>query len=103
MYAVIENGGKQYRVSEGDVIRMELIKAEPGDVVDADKVLMVQTGEGVKIGQPVVEGASVSLKIQQHGKGEKVIVYKYMAKKDYRKKQGHRQPYTEVLVEKIEA
>lgn len=102
MYAIIENGGKQYRVSQGDVVRMEKIQAEPGDVVGAEKVLLVADGSDVKVGRPAVDNATVSLKINGHGKGEKVIVYKYKPKKDYRRKQGHRQPYTEVVVEAIE-
>jgi large subunit ribosomal protein L21 len=103
VYAIIETGGKQYRVSEGDVLQIELIEAQAGDVVLADKVLAISGENGLKVGTPVVEGAKVSLKVNEHGRGEKIIVFKYKAKKNYRKKQGHRQPYTEVLVEKIEA
>lgn len=102
MYAIIETGGKQYRVSEGDVIRVEKLDAPVGETVLAEKVLAVGNGSELKVGTPVVEGAKVSLKVQSHGKGEKIIVFKYKPKKNYRRKQGHRQPYTEVLVEKIE-
>lgn len=102
MYAIIETGGKQYRVSEGDVIRVEKLDAPVGETVLAEKVLAVGNGDDLKVGTPVVEGAKVSLKVQNHGKGEKIIVFKYKPKKNYRRKQGHRQPYTEVLVEKIE-
>lgn len=97
MYAVIETGGKQYRVTEGDVIRIEKIDVEEGQTVDFDKVLIVGEGEDIKIGTPYVDEA-VSGKVLSHGKGEKVVIFKYKAKKDYRKKQGHRQPYTEVEI-----
>lgn len=102
MYAIIETGGKQYRVSEGDVLRVEKLDAPVGETVLVDKVLAVGNGEEMKVGTPLVEGAKVTLKVQNHGKGEKIIVFKYKPKNNYRKRQGHRQPYTEVLVEKIE-
>ena len=101
MYAVIEAGGKQYRVQEGDVITVEKIKAEVGEAVTFNTLLISAEGE-VKVGAPylneVVTGTGV-----EHGKGEKVIIFKYKAKKDYRKKTGHRQPYTKLVIEKIEA
>jgi len=103
MYAVIETGGKQYRVQEGDSLRVELLDAEVGSSVELDKVLMVSNGAEVKIGQPYVADAKVTLKVEEHGKGKKIVVFKFKAKKGYRKKQGHRQPYTKVTVEKIEA
>ncbi len=103
MYAVIQNGGKQFKVSEGDVVRMERIHADIDSVVEAEKVLMIANGTDVQIGQPIVEGAKVTLKVTSHGKGEKVKIFKYKPKTGYRKRQGHRQPYTEVVVEKIEA
>ncbi|MEI7884276.1 MAG: 50S ribosomal protein L21 [Clostridia bacterium] len=102
MYAIIENGGKQYRVSEGDVVSMEKIVAEIGSTIFAEKVLMVVNGENVKVGSPIVEAAKVTLKIVEHGKGKKVVIFKFKAKKNYRRKQGHRQPYTKVMIDKIE-
>lgn len=102
MYAIIENGGKQYKVSEGDMLRLEKLDAEVDSVIDAEKVLLVNDGSGVKVGTPTVDGAKVSLKVVEHGKDKKIIVYKFKAKKNYRRKQGHRQPYTEVIVEKIQ-
>ena len=103
MYAVVETGGKQYRVQEGDALRVELLDAEVGSTLELDKVLMVANGADVKVGQPYVAGAKVTVKVAEHGKGKKIIVFKYKAKKNYRKKQGHRQPFTKVVVEKIEA
>lgn len=103
MYAVIENGGKQYKVSEGDSIKMEKILAEAGTTLLAEKVLLINDGKATKVGVPTVEGAKVTLKVVEHGKGDKIIVYKFKAKKGYRRKQGHRQPFTEVVVEKIES
>ncbi|SHH49631.1 large subunit ribosomal protein L21 [Caloranaerobacter azorensis DSM 13643] len=101
MYAVIETGGKQYRVQEGDTLFVEKVAGNEGETVKFDKVLLVSNDGEVKIGKPFVEGATVDAKIVEHGKGKKIIVFKYKAKKDYRKKQGHRQPYTKVVIEKI--
>lgn len=103
MYAIIETGGKQYKVQEGDAIYIEKLDVNEGDVVTFDRVLLVSGDKGVSIGSPVVSGASVSAKVEKQGKGRKVIVYKYKAKKNYRRKQGHRQPYTKVVIEKIQA
>lgn len=103
MYAIIETGGKQYKVQEGDSLRVELLDAEVGNTVDVEKVLMVNKDGQVKVGNPFVEGAKVTLKVEEHGKGKKLVVFKFKAKKNYRKKQGHRQPYTQVVVEKIQA
>ena len=103
MYAIIKTGGKQYRVEEGLIIKVEKLEAETGDTVDFDKVLSVVDDNGPKFGKPLVEGAKVSGKVIDQGKDKKVIVFKYKRKKRYRKKTGHRQPYTRVLVEKIEA
>ncbi|RJX22530.1 MAG: 50S ribosomal protein L21 [Ammonifex sp.] len=100
MYAVIETGGKQYRVAEGQKLRVEKLEATVGDTVGA-KVLMVANEAGVQIGTPGIEGAEVLLKVLRHGRAKKIVVFKYKAKKNYRKKQGHRQPFTEVVVEKI--
>jgi large subunit ribosomal protein L21 len=101
MYAIIETGGKQYKVQEGDALKVELLDAEVGHTVEIDKVLMVSKDDQVKVGNPFVSGAKVVLKVQEHGKGKKIIVFKYKAKKNYRRKQGHRQPFTAVVVEKI--
>lgn len=101
MYAIIETGGKQYKVAEGDAIRVEKLNAEAGETVTFDKVLMI-SGEGeAKVGKPYVEAASVTGSVKANGRGKKVIVFKYKAKKGYSKKQGHRQPYTEVVIDKI--
>jgi large subunit ribosomal protein L21 len=101
MYAIIETGGKQYKVQEGDTLKVELLDAEVGQTVEIDKVLMVNKDGQVKVGNPFVAGAKVALKVQEHGKGKKIVVFKYKPKKNYRRKQGHRQPYTAVVVEKI--
>ncbi|MDS1029413.1 50S ribosomal protein L21 [Bacillota bacterium LX-D] len=103
MYAIIETGGKQYKVNEGDVLKVEKLPAAEGETVVVDKVLVVGEADNLKVGTPTVAGAKVSLKVKAHGKGEKIIIFKYKPKKGYRRKQGHRQPYTEVLVEKIDA
>ncbi len=100
MYAVIETGGKQYRVQEGDIITIEKIKAEVGETVAFDKVLVLSDGNDVKVGTPYLD-AAVTGSVVEHGKGQKVIIFKYKAKKDYRKKQGHRQPYTMVKIESL--
>ena len=100
MYAIIVTGGKQYKVSEGDVIFIEKLEAAEGDAVKFDKVLAIG-GEKTVIGTPVVEGASVDAKVVANGKGKKVIVFKYKPKKGEKTKQGHRQPYTKVQIEKI--
>lgn len=101
MYAIIETGGKQYKVQEGDSINVELLRAEVGDVVELDKVLMVSNGENIQVGAPYLPEVKVQAKIQSHGKGRKIIVYKYKSKKNYRRKQGHRQPFTKIAIEKI--
>jgi large subunit ribosomal protein L21 len=98
MYAIIETGGKQYRVTEGDVINIEKLLVWPGDEVVFDNVLILGDGDAVQIGTPYVEAAQVFGKVVENGKGQKVIIFKYKSKKDYRKKQGHRQPYTMVEI-----
>ncbi|MDD2498761.1 MAG: 50S ribosomal protein L21 [Desulfitobacteriaceae bacterium] len=103
MYAIIETGGKQYRVAEGDVLRVEKLSVEPEQTVEIEKVLAVNKDGAMSVGSPVVPGAKVVLKVLEHGKDKKIIVFKYKAKKNIRKKQGHRQPFTKVQVEKIEA
>ena len=102
MYAIIATGGKQYRVSEGDVIRVEKLGAEAGSEVTFDQVLAV-SDKKLKVGSPVVDGASVTATVVGEGKGKKVIVYKYKSKTGYHKKNGHRQAYTEVKIDKINA
>jgi len=101
MYAVIESGGKQYQVSSGMVIDVEKLPVEPGKEVEIDRVLMVVDGEKVKIGRPFVEGARVRALVQEHFKGPKIIVFKYRPKKRYRRKKGHRQIYTSLLIKEI--
>ena len=101
MQAIIVTGGKQYNVSEGDTLFIEKLDVNAGDAVVFDQVLAIVDGENSKFGTPVVEGASVEGKIVKNGKGKKVRVYKYKAKKGYHKRQGHRQPYTKVEIGKI--
>ncbi|MEH7074198.1 50S ribosomal protein L21 [Neobacillus drentensis] len=102
MYAIIETGGKQLKVEEGQAIYIEKLDVEAGETVTFDKVLFVG-GENVKVGSPVVAGATVTAKVEKQGRQKKIIVFKYKAKKNNRKKQGHRQPYTKVIIEKINA
>lgn len=103
MYAIVETGGKQYRVQEGDTLFVEKLAVEPGETVALDRVLAVEKDGQLRVGTPSVEGARVTFKVVRHGKGQKIIVFKYKAKKNYRRKKGHRQPFTQVTVEKIEA
>lgn len=98
MYAIIETGGKQYRVENGDQIAVEKLGVEDGAKVVFDKVLVVGDGADIKVGAPYVDGVTVEGNAIETGKGKKVIIFKYKAKKDYRKKQGHRQPYTMVKI-----
>mgnify|MGYP002625190925 CR=1 FL=1 len=100
-HAIIVTGGKQYRVAEGDVIFVEKLDAAAGESVKFDQVLAVLDGENSKIGAPTVEGAVVEAKVVKNGKGKKIRIFKYNAKKGYRKRQGHRQPYTKVEIGKI--
>ena len=101
MYAVIKTGGKQYSVKVGDVVYVEKLNAEDNSEVTFDQVLAVGEEGSVKVGAPVVEGASVEAKIVKNGKGKKIRIFKYNPKKGYRKRQGHRQPYTKVEIGKI--
>lgn len=103
MYAIIETGGKQYKVQEGDVIFVEKLSANEGDSITFDRVLAVSGANGLNVGSPLVAGATVTAKVEKHVKGEKIIVYKYKPKKNYHRKQGHRQPYTKVTIEAIKA
>ena len=101
MQAIIVTGGKQYVVNEGDTLFIEKLPVEAGDTVTFDQVLAIVDGENTKFGTPVVEGAKVDATVVKNGKGKKVRVYKYKAKKGYHKRQGHRQPYTKVEIGKI--
>lgn len=101
MYAILENGGKQYRVRQGDVVSLESIPAQAGSSVTFSEVLAVGQEGQLIIGKPYVENATVSGRIVGHGKAKKIVVFKYKAKKNYRRKQGHRQPFTRVIIESI--
>ena len=101
MYAIIESCGKQYKVAEGDVVFFEKLDAEEGKKVTFDKVILVSEEGKVQIGNPYVKGVKVEGKVVSHGKGKKIIVFKMKAKKNYRRKQGHRQPYTKVEITSI--
>lgn len=97
----MDNGDRQYKVSEGDRLRVERVSAEEGQVLNVDRVLMLVDGSEVKVGRPYLEGASVDLKVVGHGRADKVLVVKMKRRKNYRRTQGHRQHYSELLVESI--
>lgn len=99
MYAIIETGGKQYRVVDGDTLRIEKINAEVGETIYFENVLMIGEGADVKVGTPYIDGQKVAAEVVDHGRADKVVIFKYLPKKDSRKKQGHRQPYTEVKIQ----
>ena len=101
MFAIIETGGKQYKVSEGDIIFIEKLNAEEGTTVTFDQVIAVSGNDGLKVGAPTVAGASVTANVVKNGKGKKIYVLKYKAKKNEKKKIGHRQPYTKVQIQTI--
>jgi len=101
MFAVIESGGKQHQVSEGDSLQVDLLTEEEGSKVEFDKVLMISDGNDSKVGTPYLEKAKVTGKVVRHGKTEKLVVFKMKRRKGYRKTQGHRQDFTEVLIEAI--
>jgi len=101
MYAIIETGGKQYRAEEGKVIRVEKLPAEKGETVKFDRVLLLNKGEKAQVGKPFLDKTQVEGKVVRVGRDKKIIVFKYKAKKNYRRKQGHRQPYTDVLISSI--
>lgn len=103
MFAIIKTGGKQYKVQEGDVITVEKLSVADGETVEFNEVLMVSKDENAVIGTPTVEAATVTGKVMKHGRGKKIIVFKYKAKKNYHRKQGHRQAFTQVIIEKINA
>ncbi len=103
MYAVIKTGGKQYRVIPGERLKVEKLDGEVGSDVTLDQVLIVADGENVTIGSPIIVGATVKAKVLSHGRGDKVMIFKFRRRKHYRKTQGHRQSYTEIQIENIAA
>lgn len=103
MYAIIKTGGKQYKVAEGDSVFVEKLDAEEGSSVTFDEVILVANGDDVKVGTPLVDGAKVTAKVEKQGKEKKVVTFKYKPKKHSHSKYGHRQPYTKVIIESIEA
>lgn len=103
MFAVIQTGGKQYKIAEGETVKVEKLDAVAGDKVTLDQVLMLKDDNGAtKIGDPLVKGAKITAQVLEQGRGKKITVYKYKKRKNQRKKQGHRQAYTKLLIEKIE-
>ncbi len=102
MYAIIKTGGKQYKVEEGETVDVEKLDAEAGDTVEFEEIKAVSTEDGLEVGTPDVDGAAVTGEVVKNDKGEKIIVYKYKPKENYRRKQGHRQPYTRVKINSIE-
>jgi len=103
MYAVIATGGKQYKVYQGETVRVEKISGEVGAPVTFDQVLLLSDGETVKIGQPTLTGATVNAHIVEQGKAKKILIFKFKRRKRYRRKRGHRQPYTALKIDTIEA
>jgi len=103
MHAIIVTGGKQYKVTEGDILFIEKLPVDMGDAIVFDEVLAVIDGDNATIGTPAVAGATVEASVVKNGKGKKIMIFKYNAKKGYRKRQGHRQPYTKVEIGKIKA
>lgn len=103
MYAIMETGGKQYRVSEGDTIFVEKLNAQADEEISIDKIVAVGKDDGFSVGAPYVQGASVSAKVLKHGKGKKITVFTYKPKKDSKRKMGHRQPYTQLQITAIHA
>ncbi len=103
MYAVFESGGKQHRIQKGDVIRVEKLAAEMGDTLSFDQILLVGEGDSVKVGEPFVKGAQVVVEVVSQGRGEKITIIKFKRRKNYRRKQGHRQDYTAIKVVDIKA
>ena len=103
MYAIIESGGKQYKVAEGDVVKVELLPNEVNSAIELDKVIAIENEGQLSIGNPYVAGVKVSATVLEHGKGKKVVVFRYKPKKNIRKKNDHRQPFTALKIEKIMA
>lgn len=102
MYAVIQTGGKQHKVSPGDELKVEKLNGNPGDVIIFDQVLMIADGDNIKIGRPYLEDSKVKARIIRHGKDRKIIVFKYKRRKNYKRKKGHRQHYTLIKIEEVE-
>jgi len=103
MYAVIATGGKQYKVAEGETLRVEKLPAEAGATVTFDEVLLLADGDQIKVGTPMLAGARVTAQVVENGRGKKLIIYKYRRRKGYRRKNGHRQPFTAVKITGISA
>lgn len=103
MYAIVECGGKQFKVAPGDTIYVEKLNSDVGDSVSLDKVFLVSNEGNVRVGAPTLDGAKVLAKVVEHGRGKKIVVFKYKSKKNYHKKQGHRQAFTKIQIESIEA
>jgi large subunit ribosomal protein L21 len=101
MYAVIKTGGKQYRVKEGETLKVESLSAEIGQTIEFDQVLLIQSDKGIQIGKPLVEGGKVAATVKTHGRHDKVHIIKFRRRKHYMKRQGHRQNYTEILITAI--
>lgn len=101
MYAVIATGGKQYRVEQGDVLRVEKLDAQAGDTIDFDRILMLANGDDVSIGAPYVAGGKVSAEVRSHGRADKIEIVKFRRRKHYRRQMGHRQSYTELVIKEI--
>ncbi len=103
MYAIIETGGKQYKAEEGRWLKVEKLALEEGSQIKFDRVLFVSDASGIKVGQPVVEGATVTGTLMKQGKGKKIMIFKYKPKKNYRRRQGHRQAFSQVMIDSIQA
>ncbi len=103
MYAVIQTGGKQYRVAEGDILRVELLEKEPKQAISFDKVLLLENGDSITVGQPTVKGASVEAEVIRHDRAKKVIIFKKKRTTTYQRTQGHRQGFTEIRIKGIKA
>lgn len=102
MYAVIQTGGKQYKVNQGEVLKVEKLAGEAGDKITLEQVLLISDGEAVRIGSPTIAGARVTAEVIEQGRNKKITVYKYKKRKNYRRKQGHRQAFTKIKIETIE-
>ena len=100
-YAIVETGGKQYRVKPGDTIDVESLEGEPGSLVELNRVLLLSDGDEIAVGQPEIDGVRVMAEVKEHGRGKKIIVFKYKSKVRYHRKQGHRQNYTRLIIKEI--